>query len=401
MYKQLEEVIEEELRSIRNADLYKEQHVISGRQGPIITIEGKKFLNFSSNDYLGLAGKEELVEESKKSLDIHGYGLSSVRFISGTFDVHKVLEEKIAEFFHKDSAITFNSCFDANQAVFSSLLSSQDAVFSDELNHASIIDGIRSCKAERQIYKHMDMVDLEDKLKDASDKRLRCIVTDGIFSMEGEMALLKEICDLAEKYDAFVIVDDSHATGFLGATGRGSMEEQGVLDKVDIITTTFSKALGGANGGCIIGPEKVIEVLQQKARTILFSNAMSAMVAGTTLFVLDYIDKHPELREKLLSNTRYFHEKMSTAGFTLPKSIHPIVSIMIGDEKVTNEIAKDMFEEGIYVVAFTYPIVARGKSRIRVQISALHEKEQLDTLAEAFERLGRGRKIIKSRREHH
>lgn len=379
---------------INKAGLYKRQRVISGRQGVEIIADGKKLINFCANNYLGLAGSEELVRAGKEALEKYGYGMSSVRFICGTHQVHIDLENKLAEFFNKEAAITYTSCWDANEAVFATILTDQDAVISDELNHASIIDGIRLCKAERYVFKHMDMADLEEKLKATQNKRLRCVASDGVFSMDGHIASLKEICDLAEKYNAYVVVDDSHATGFMGKTGRGAVEELSVMDRVDIITTTFGKALGGANGGAIVGPKEVVELMHQKSRTTLFTNTLPLVVASATIFILDYIDKHPELRKKLWENTKYFREKLIVAGFKLSEHLHPIIPVMIGDGKAASDMAKDMMAEGIYVIGFSYPVVPLGKARIRVQISAAHTKEQIDKLTTAFEKLGKKYKII-------
>lgn len=384
----------QELKNIQEAGLWKEQRVIESRQGSVVKVGGKEYLNFCANNYLGLSGIQELVDVAKKALDQHGYGHSSVRFICGTFDVHKQLEEKLAAWFHKEAAITFSSCWDANEAVFATLLNDQDAILTDELNHASIIDGVRLCKAERLIFKHMDMIDLEEKLQQSQEKRLRCIVTDGVFSMDGDVAPLGAICDLAEKYNAYVVVDDSHASGFMGSTGRGAVEAMGVLHRVDLITTTFGKALGGANGGCIIGPKEVIQLLHQRARTTLFTNSMPLVVAATTSFVLDFVDEHPELRESLWDNTHYFRNNMKTAGFEIPDSVHPIVKVMIGDGAKASQMAKDMLDEGIYVIGFSYPVVPQGKARIRVQISAAHTKEQIDQLVAAFIKLGKKYELI-------
>lgn len=383
-----------ELQQINEAGLYKTQRVIESRQGTVVTVDGKQLINFCANNYLGLSGRDEMVDAAKATLDKYGYGVSSVRFICGTQTVHKELEAKVAAYLHKDAAITFSSCWDANEAVFATLLNDQDAIITDELNHASLIDGIRLCKAERRIFKHMDMADLEKHLQESQDKRLRCIVTDGVFSMDGDIAPLKAICDLADKYNAYVVVDDSHATGFMGETGRGAVEAEGVLDRVDIITTTFGKALGGATGGCIAGPQAVVDLLHQRARTTLFTNSMPPVVAGTTLFALDFIEQHPELREQLWENARYFREHMIAAGFKVPESFHPIVPVMIGDGKAASDMAKDMIDEGIYVIGFSYPVVPMGKARIRVQISAIHTKEQIDQLLAAFTKLGKKYKII-------
>jgi len=385
----LNNVAEKTLSEIKAGGFYKSQRIISTKQGAQITADGKELLNFCANNYLGLSGKQELIDAAKETLDEYGYGLSSVRFICGTQSIHEMLEKKVATFFNKEAAILFTSGWDANEGVFAALLTDQDAVISDALNHASLIDGIRLCKAERHVFKHMDMADLEERLKETQEKRMRCIVTDGVFSMDGDIAPLKEICDLADKYDAFIVVDDAHATGFLGDTGRGSVEAAGVLDRVDIITTTFGKALGGATGGVVVSSSKVVELLHQRARTTLFTNALPPVVCGVTSFVLDYIDRHPELRETLWENTRYFREKMAAAGFTLPKSVHPIVPVIIGDAEPAMKMAEDMLAEGIYVIAFSYPVVPMNTARIRVQMSAAHTKEQIDQLVAAFEKLGK------------
>ncbi|PIZ92593.1 MAG: glycine C-acetyltransferase [Candidatus Magasanikbacteria bacterium CG_4_10_14_0_2_um_filter_41_10] len=382
------------VEDIKKAGLFKSQRVISTKQGAVIHADGKELLNFCANNYLGLSGKEELIDAAKKSLDEYGYGLSSVRFICGTQTIHEMLEKQVAAFFHKEDAILFTSCWDANEGVFASLLTDQDAVISDALNHASLIDGIRLCKAERHVFKHMDMEDLEKQLKQTQEKRMRCIVTDGVFSMDGDIAPLKEICDLADKYDAFVVVDDAHASGFLGETGRGAAEAAGVLDRVDVITTTFGKALGGATGGAVVASKEVVALLHQRARTTLFTNALPPVICGVTSYVLDYVDQHPELRETLWDNTRYFREKMATAGFTLPKSVHPIVPVIIGDAEPAMRMAEDMLAEGIYVIAFSYPVVPMGTARIRVQISASHTKAQIDQLVAAFEKLGQKYSIL-------
>lgn len=387
-------IVQGMLDEISNAGLFKKQRVITSRQGSVIEADGKTLINFCANNYLGLAGRQELVDAGKEALEKNGYGMSSVRFICGTHQVHVDLEKKCAEFLHKEASIVFTSCWDANEAVFATLLTDQDAIISDELNHASIIDGVRLCKAERHVYKHLDMTDLEEQLKATQSKRLRCVVTDGVFSMDGHIAPLKAVCDLVDKYNAFVVVDDSHATGFMGDTCRGAVEACGVLDRVDIITTTFGKALGGANGGVIAGSKEVIGLLHQRARTTLFTNTLPVSIASVTMFVLDFIDAHPELREKLWENTRYFREHMSAGGFIVSESVHPIVPIMLGDGKVASDMARDMMDEGIYVIGFSYPVVPIGKARIRVQISAIHTKEQIDILVAAFVKLGKKYGII-------
>lgn len=394
MNQQLQQIAQQTLAEIDQAGLIKRQRAISSRQGATVTVDGKGYLNFCANNYLGLSGKQELVDIAKQALEKYGFGLSSVRFICGSQTIHQELEAKLASWFHKEAAISFTSCWDANEAAFATLLTDQDAIITDELNHASLIDGIRLCKAERHIFKHMNMADLEQHLKDTQGKRLRCVVTDGVFSMDGDVAPLQVICDLADKYNAYVVVDDSHASGFMGATGRGAVEQAGVLDRVDLITTTFGKALGGSNGGAIIGTKAVIDLYHQRARTTLFTNSLSPMIAATTMFVLDYIDQHPELREQLWTNTRYFRSKMVEVGFTVPASEHPIVPVMIGDGKAASDMAKDMLAEGIYVIGFSYPVVPMGKARIRVQMSALHTQAQLDTLIAAFIKLGKRYKLI-------
>lgn len=389
MNTKLREVSQSLLTEIETAGLTKRQRVISTRQGTVITADGREVINFCANNYLGLSGRDELVEAGKRALDRYGYGLSSVRFICGTQDVHKELEQKVASFLRKDAAILFGSCWDANEAVFATLLGEEDVIISDELNHASIIDGVRLCKAERQVFSHMNAADLEEKLQALQSKRLRCVVTDGVFSMDGDVAPIAALCDVAEKYNAYIVVDDSHATGFMGEHGRGSVEQCGALDRVDVITTTFGKALGGASGGCIAGPKEFIDLLHQRARTSLFTNSLPPVVAATTIFVLDFIEQHPELREKLWENTLYFREKMAEAGFAVPKSVHPIVPVMIGDGKAAGDMARDLLDEGIYVIGFSYPVVPMGKARIRVQISAAHTKEEIDKLVVAFEKLGK------------
>lgn len=389
MFQNAQPVIEKTLSEIKEAGLWKTQRVLSSRQGMEIEADGKRLLNFCANNYLGLAGRQELVETAKAALEKYGYGMSSVRFICGTHAVHKELESAVASYLLKEDAILFTSCWDANEAIFATLLTDADAIISDALNHASIIDGVRLCKAERHVFAHMDTSELEEKLKATQGKRMRLVATDGVFSMDGHIAPLKEICDLAEKYNALVLVDDSHATGFMGERGRGTHEAQGVMDRVDIITTTFGKALGGANGGCIAGPKLLIDLLHQRARTTLFTNTLPLVVTATTLYVLEFIEQHPELRAQLWDNTNYFRSKMVAAGFSVSRAVHPIVPIMLGDGKVANDMARDMLEEGIYVIGFSYPVVPLGKARIRVQIAAGHTKPQIDQLVAAFAKLGK------------
>lgn len=384
MYASLKPILESELAKINRSGLHKAERVITSRQGRKIQTDGKEVLNFCANNYLGLAGSDEMVKAAQNALEKYGFGLSSVRFICGTQDIHKELEEKTAEFVGMDDAILYSSCMSANIGFFASFLGEEDVIFSDALNHASIIDGVRMCKAERFIFKHMDMECLRGGLEEMRGKRIRCIVTDGVFSMDGDIAPLEGICDLADKYDALVVVDDSHATGFMGERGRGTHEHCGVLGRVDVITSTYGKALGGATGGFVAGPKEVIDILRERSRTYLFSNSLPPVVAASALFAIDYINTHPELRLKLWENTRYFREKMKAAGFTVPESVHPIVPVILGDAKKTQDMARAMLDKGIYVIAFSYPVVPEGTARIRVQISSEHTREDIDKLVDAF-----------------
>jgi len=392
--------LEQELASIKEAGLWKEERVIVSRQGPEVELKGgKKVLNFCANNYLGLAGQQWLVDEAKKVLEKHGYGMSSVRFICGTQDIHKELEQKIAKFLGKDDSILFAACMDANGGVFEPILGPDDAILTDRLNHASIIDGIRLTKAKRFIYKHMDMSDLEEKLKEAQSARFRLIVSDGVFSMDGDIAKVDEMCELGEKYDALVMVDDSHATGFLGKTGRGSPEYRGCLDKVDLITSTLGKALGGASGGFIAGHQELIDLYRQRSRPYLFSNTVPPVVVGTAIAVFNKLSETTELRDRLMDNTKYFRDKMTEAGFEITPGEHPIVPIMLGkfpnDAKLSQDMAADLLDEGIYVVGFYYPVVPRGESRIRVQLSAAHTKQMLDRAIDAFIKVGKKYGVVK------
>lgn len=384
MYQSLKPILEEELQKIQEAGLHKEERVITSRQGRRVLVGETELLNFCANNYLGLAGSEEMARAATQALDRYGYGLSSVRFICGTQDIHKELERKTAEFVEKDDAILYTSCMMANMGFFAAFLGENDVILSDALNHASLIDGIRLCKAERVIFQHLDMQDLAAKLKESAHKRVKCIVTDGVFSMDGDIAPLKEICDLAEQYNALVVVDDSHATGFMGAHGKGTHEHCGVLERVDVITSTYGKALGGATGGFIAGPRELISLLRERSRTYLFSNSLPAAVAGASLFAIQYIEQHPELREKLWENTSYFRGEMQKAGFQVPESEHPIVPVMLGAAQKAQDMARAMLQEGIYVIAFSYPVVPEGAARIRVQISSLHTQEDLERAVEAF-----------------
>ena len=387
MNENFKKIIQDELASIKEKGLFKEEKIISSRQGREIVVDSKKYLNFCSNNYLGLSGRQELANAGKKALEKWGFGLSSVRFICGTLKIHKELEKKLAQFMGYEDAILYTSCYDANTGLFQTILTDQDAVISDELNHASIIDGIRLAKAERLIYKNSDMKDLEEKLLQAKNKRLRLIVTDGVFSMEGGIAKVKEIVDLAKKYDAMTVVDDSHATGFMGKTGKGTHELAGVGNKIDFITSTFGKALGGASGGFIVSSKENIEFLRQRSRNYIFSNSLSPTITAVTLFLVDYIKKNSAPRKTLWANLRRFRQKMQEAGFEVSKQEHPIVPIMLGDAKVAKEMAEKLFKEGIYVRAFSYPVVPEGKARIRVQISAAHTQKDIDLAVAAFARV--------------
>ena len=399
MYGKIKDDLQKELQEIRDAGLYKSERIIMGQQGPVIRVKtGQEVLNFCANNYLGLSSHPKLIEAAHKTLDKWGYGLSSVRFICGTQDLHKTLEAKAAKFLGKEDAILFVACFDANGGVFEPFLGKDDAIITDALNHASIIDGIRLCKAQRFIFQHADMADLEAKLKEAQVCRYRMVATDGVFSMDGDIAKLPEICDLAEKYDAMVMVDDSHATGFMGKTGRGTHEHHNVMDRVDIITTTFGKALGGASGGCIAGPKEMIEMSRQRSRPYLFSNTLCPAVAGGTIKVIDLLSETTELRDKLENSTKYFRDKMIAAGFDIRPGVHPIVPIMFGkfenDAPLAQEFAEKLLAEGIYVIGFFYPVVPRGQARIRVQISAGHEIEHIDRAVAAFTKVGKELGVI-------
>src|SRR3989344_2793017 len=387
MNQEFQKIIETELALIKEKGLFKEERIISSKQGREIKVGNKTYLNFCSNNYLGLAGSKELISAGKKALDKWGFGLSSVRFICGTLKIHKELEKKIASFMGYEDAILYTSCFDANTGLFQTILTQEDAVISDELNHASIIDGIRLCKAERFVYKNSDMKDLEEKLKQTQNKRLRMIVTDGVFSMEGGVVKIKEIMELAKKYDALTVVDDSHATGFMGKTGRGTHEDAGV--KPDFITSTLGKALGGASGGFIVSSKENVAFLRQRSRNYIFSNSLAPVIVGTSSFVIDYITKNSAPRKTLWENLRYFRKKMHEAGFEVSPQEHPIVPIMLYDAKVAKEMAKELFKKGIYVTAFSYPVVPEGKARIRVQISADHTKKDIDMAVAEFTRIAK------------
>ena len=385
MYDTLKKHLTAQLADIRQAGLYKEERQIATPQGSHISVVGgREVLNFCANNYLGLSNDPRVVAAAKDSLDRWGFGLSSVRFICGTQQLHKNLEAKITQFMGTEDTILYSSCFDANGGLFETLLGPDDAIVSDQLNHASIIDGVRLCKARRFRYANNDMADLEEQLKQAADARLRMIATDGVFSMDGIIANLAGVCDLAEKYDAVVMVDDSHATGFIGKTGRGTPQYHDVMDRVDIVTSTLGKALGGASGGFTTGRKEIIEMLRQRSRPYLFSNSLAPAIAATTIAVLDMIGDSTELRDRLEDNTRYFRNGMRQRGFDIPAGDHPIVPIMLGDAVLATRMATMMLAEGVYVIGFSYPVVPKGKARIRVQLSAAHSREDIDTAMNAF-----------------
>ena len=386
--------LQDEISGIKEAGLYKQERIIESQQQAEITVNEKQVLNFCANNYLGLANHPELIQAAKEGVEKWGFGLSSVRFICGTQSIHKQLEKKISTFLQTDDTILYTSCFDANGGLFETLLGSEDAVISDALNHASIIDGIRLCKAQRYRYPNSDMTELESILHKTQDARTRLIATDGIFSMDGFVAKLENICDLAEKYNALVMVDDSHATGFFGKTGRGSIEHCGVMGRGDIITSTLGKALGGASGGFTSGRQKIIDLLRQRSRPYLFSNTVAPAIVTTSIAVLEMLSSTTELRDKLEENTKYFRDKMAATGFELKPGIHPIVPIMLGDAKLAQDIASDMLNEGIYVIGFSFPVVPKGEARIRVQISAAHSREQLDKAISAFVKVGSNYQVL-------
>jgi len=388
--------IQQQIDDVKNEGLYKAERIITSQQFSDVTVGGQQVLNFCANNYLGLANSKELIQAAQHGLDSHGFGVASVRFICGTQDIHKQLEAKISEFLGTEDTILYSSCFDANGGLFETILGAEDAVISDALNHASIIDGVRLCKAKRYRYANNDMAELEAQLKqaDADGARYKLIATDGVFSMDGVIADLKSICDLADKYNALVMVDDSHAVGFVGKKGRGTHEYCNVLDRVDIITGTLGKALGGASGGYTSGKKEVIEWLRQRSRPYLFSNSLAPSIVTASIKVLDMLAQGDELRAKLWDNAAYFREKMSAAGFTLAGKDHAIIPVMLGDAKVASEFSRRMLEQGIYVVGFSFPVVPKGQARIRTQISAAHSKEQLDKAIHAFIRIGKDMGVI-------
>jgi glycine C-acetyltransferase len=384
-----------ELEEIKTAGLYKNERIITSDQGAEIEVGGKMVLNFCANNYLGLSANPKVIDAAKKTIDKRGYGLSSVRFICGTQDIHKELEKKISDFLGTEDSILYAACFDANGGVFEPLFGEEDAIISDALNHASIIDGVRLCKAQRFRYEHNNMEDLENKLQESQDSRSRIIVTDGSFSMDGTIAQLDKICDLADKYDAIVMIDECHSTGFLGKTGRGSHEYRGVMGRIDIITGTLGKALGGASGGFTSGKKEVIEMLRQRSRPYLFSNTVAPSIVGASIAVFDLLSETTELRDKLEYNTKYFREKMTNAGFDIKPGDHPIVPIMLYDAVLAQDFAAKLLEEGIYVIGFFFPVVAKGQARIRVQLSAAHEQKHLDKAIEAFTKVGKELGVLK------
>ena len=383
--KKISSIIDE----IKNDGLYKDERIILSQQNAEILVEKNKVLNFCSNNYLGLSNNEELINYAKKALDKFGFGLSSVRFICGTQNIHKDLENKISIFLEKEDTILYTSCFDANGGLFETILDENDAIISDELNHASIIDGVRLSKAKRFRYKNSSMTDLEDKLKQCKSFKNRLITTDGVFSMDGYIARLDEICKLAKKYNALVHVDDSHATGFLGKKGKGSIEYCNVIDKVDIVTSTLGKALGGASGGFTSSSKEIIDLLRQKSRPYLFSNTIPPVITYTAIKTIDMLTKSDKLRKKLMENTLYFRKKIQTIGYTIKDGVHPIVPIMLGDAKLAQKISKEMLKMNVFVIGFSYPVVPKNEARIRVQISSSHSKKQLDYTLNAFEEVAK------------
>lgn len=390
MFNNVEPALQNELAEIREAGLYKEERIITTPQGAEIkTTAGKEVLNFCANNYLGLSSHPQVIEAAIEAIKEYGFGLSSVRFICGTQDIHKELERKIAEFVGTEDAILYAAAFDANGGLFEPLLGKEDAIISDALNHASIIDGIRLCKAARYRYNTNDMADLEEKLKEAQGARRRLIATDGVFSMDGTIAQLDKICDLAEKYDAMVMVDDCHSTGFVGKTGRGTAEHCGVLGRVDIITGTFGKALGGASGGFTAAKKEIVDILRQRSRPYLFSNTLAPSIVGASIKVLDVLSGSTALRDKLEENTQFFRQAMTEAGFDIIPGEHAIVPIMLYHAKLSQDFANKLLDEGIYVIGFFYPVVPKGKARIRVQISAAHDRKHLEQAVAAFTKVGK------------
>jgi glycine C-acetyltransferase len=396
MYGKAREIYASTLQEIRDAGLEKKERLLVSPQAAEIRVaeSAKPVLNFCANNYLGLSSHPKVIAAAHDAIEKYGFGLSSVRFICGTQDAHKTLEAKAAQFLGMDDAILYSSCFDANGGLFETILGEDDAIISDALNHASIIDGVRLCKAERHRYANGDMAELEDALKKTQGKRLRLVATDGAFSMDGYLAKLDRICDLADKYDAMVMVDDSHATGFIGKTGRGTAEHCGVMGRVDVITTTLGKALGGAAGGITSGRKEIVELLRQRSRPYLFSNTLAPAIVGASIAVLDLLSSTTELRDKLMANAMRFREGMTKAGFQIKEGVHPIVPVMLGDARLANEMSAALLAEGIYVIGFSYPVVPKGQARIRVQLSAAHAPEQVDRAIDAFTRVAKAMKVV-------
>jgi len=388
--------LQQELKEIDEAGLYKRERIIESPQGAEIIVNGKKVLNFCANNYLGLSSHPKVIAAAHKTIDDRGYGMSSVRFICGTEDIHKTLEDKLSTFLGTEDTILYVACFDANGGVFEPLLGENDAIISDELNHASIIDGVRLCKAARGRYKNNDMADLEAQLQAHAGARTRMIVTDSVFSMDGTVAQLDKICDLADKYDAIVMIDESHSSGFMGKTGRGVHELCGVMGRIDIITGTLGKALGGASGGFTSGRKEIVDMLRQRSRPYLFSNTLAPAVVGASIAVLDMLSETTELRDKLEQNALYFRKKMTEAGFDIKPGSHPITPLMLYDAVIAQQFAAKLLDEGIYVIGFFYPVVAKGQARIRIQISAAHEREHLDKAIAAFTKIGKELGVIPS-----
>lgn len=387
--------LQAELHELKTAGLYKSERVITSKQaGSVDLSTGQTVINLCANNYLGLSGNADLIAAGRAALDRYGYGMSSVRFICGTQDVHKELEARLSQFLGMEDTILYSSCFDANTGLFETILGEQDAIISDALNHASIIDGVRLCKARRLRYANSDMQQLEDRLKEAADCRFRLIATDGVFSMDGYIAKLSQICDLAQKYDAMVMVDDSHAVGFVGATGRGTPEFCGVMDRIDIITGTLGKALGGASGGYTSGKREVIDWLRQRSRPYLFSNTLAPVIAATSLAVLDMLENSSDRRDRLMAHSQHFRTRMSAAGFDLLPGEHPIIPVMLRDPKLAQDMAARLDARGVYVAPFSFPVVPKGQDRIRTQMSAAHSQTELDTAIDAFIDVGRAMEIL-------
>ncbi len=389
--------LQKELDEIKANGLFKNERIITSPQGAEITVNGKTVLNFCANNYLGLSSHSKVIAAAKQAIDTHGYGMSSVRFICGTQDLHKTLEQKTSEFLGTEDTILYAAAFDANGGVFEPLFGEEDALISDELNHASIIDGVRLTKSQRLRYKHNDMNDLEEKLKESSTSRSRIIITDGVFSMDGTIAQLDKICDLADKYNAMVMIDECHASGFMGKTGRGTHEHRGVMGRIDIITGTYGKALGGASGGFTSGKKEIIELLRQRSRPYLFSNALAPSITGASIAVLEMLSETTALRDKLEANTKYFRTKITEAGFDIKPGEHPIVPIMLYDAVLAQKFSERLLPEGIYAIGFFFPVVAKGNARIRVQISAAHEQHHLDKAIAAFTKIGKELEVIKEK----